>query len=163
VAPTAANQKLPGNEKVPGSVRVEQVVELLRASGSRITTSRRILLRCLFDGAPHRSAEEIASEVQAIAPDVHISTVYRNLYELERLGVVVHAHLGHGPAIYHLATETHGHLVCEVCGAMVEAPGDFFEGLAKAADTRYGFSIDPRHFAVLGQCRSCAKARDEGP
>ena len=116
------NQKIPGRRESPGSVRVEQVVELLRASGSRITSSRRILLRCLFDGAPHRSAEEIASEVQAIAPDVHISTIYRNLYELERLGVVVHAHLGPIPAMYHLTTETHGHLVCEVCGPWSRPP-----------------------------------------
>ena len=72
--------------------------------------------------------------MQLLAPDVHISTIYRNLYELERLGVVVHAHLGHGPAMYHLASETHGHLVCEVCGSMVEAPGEFFEGLAHAAE-----------------------------
>jgi len=139
---------------------VEQVLELLRASGARITTSRRLLLRCHFDGAPHRSAEELAAEVQVLAPDVHISTIYRNLYELERLGVVVHAHLGHGPAIYHLASETHGHLVCEVCGSMVEAPVDFFEGLALAARDRYGFGIDPRHFAVLGQCANCARAEE---
>ena len=150
------------NQGVPGSVRVEQVVELLRASGARITTSRRILLRCLFDGAPHRSAEEISAEVQTLAPDVHISTIYRNLYELERLGVVVHSHLGHGPAIYHLASETHGHLVCEVCGSMVEAPGDFFDGLAAAAQHRYSFRIDPRHFAVLGQCANCSQAEEEG-
>jgi Fur family ferric uptake transcriptional regulator len=155
--PTAAK-----NQGVPGSARVEEVVDLLRASGARITTSRRLLLGCLFDGAPHRSAEEIAAEVQVIAPDVHISTIYRNLSELERLGVVVHAHLGHGPAIYHLASETHGHLVCEVCGAMVEAPGDFFDGLAVAADNRYGFRIDPRHFAVLGQCVGCAKSQESG-
>lgn len=153
MAPTTANQGM------PGSVRVEEVVELLRSSGARITTSRRLLLRCLFDGTPHRTAEELAAQVQVLAPDVHISTIYRNLYELERLGVVVHAHLGHGPAIYHLAEETHGHLVCEACGSMVEAPGDFFKGLAVAATKRYGFAIDPRHFAVLGQCDKCA--RDE--
>lgn len=152
----------PASQGIPGSVRVEQVVELLRASGARITTSRRILLRCLFNGSPHRSAEEISAEVQALAPDVHISTIYRNLYELERLGVVVHAHLGHGPAIYHLASETHGHLVCEVCGSMVEAPEDFFDGLAVAAQGSYGFKIDPRHFAVLGQCASCARAEEAG-
>jgi Fe2+ or Zn2+ uptake regulation protein len=35
--------------------------------------------------------------VQAEAPDVHLSTVHRNLEELERLGVVTHVHLGDGP------------------------------------------------------------------
>ena len=66
--------------------------------------SRRLLVRCLFEASGHRTAEELAAEIQAHAPDVSISTVYRNLEELERLGVVVHSHLGHGPATYHLAT-----------------------------------------------------------
>jgi Fe2+ or Zn2+ uptake regulation protein len=144
-----------------GRGTVEQVLELLRADGGRITTSRRLLVRCLFEGTRHRTAEELTAEVQALAPDVHLSTVYRNLDEFERLGVVVHAHLGHGPALYHLASETHGHLVCEGCGSMIEAPEDYFEGLASEAKRQYGFTIDPRHFAVLGHCSDCAR-HDEG-
>jgi Fur family transcriptional regulator, ferric uptake regulator len=143
----------------PDSDPVDEVLELLRAHGGRITTSRRLLVRCLFEESGHRSAEELASEVQTLAPDVHVSTIYRNLDELERLGVVVHAHLGHGPAIYHLASETHGHLVCEACGLMIEAPADLFGALGDAARSNYGFAIDPRHFAVLGQCSSCARGR----
>jgi Fe2+ or Zn2+ uptake regulation protein len=139
-----------------GGDSVERVLGLLRAQGSRVTTSRRLLLECLFEGRAHRTAEELASAVQASAPDVHLSTIYRNLDELENLGVVVHAHLGHGPATYHLATETHGHLVCESCGAMLEAPEDLFRTLARAAERDYGFAIDPRHFAVLGHCAACS-------
>ena len=46
---------------------------------------------------------------------------------------------------------------------MVEAPEDFFEGLASAARSHYGFRIDPRHFAVLGQCADCARADQKRP
>jgi Fur family transcriptional regulator, ferric uptake regulator len=142
-----------------GRDSVQDVLDLLRAHGGRVTTSRRLLLSCLFEGRAHRTAEELAAEVQASAPDVHLSTIYRNLDELERLGVVVPAHLGHGPATYHLASETHGHLVCEACGAMLEAPEDLFGSLAAAAERDYGFTIDPRHFAVLGRCAGCLSAR----
>jgi Fe2+ or Zn2+ uptake regulation protein len=41
---------------------VEEVLDRLRESGGRITTSRRILLRCLFEKGPHRTAEELAAE-----------------------------------------------------------------------------------------------------
>lgn len=136
--------------------RVEEVIDLLREGGGRATTSRRVLLRCLFEDGPHRTAEELAAEVQRVAPDVHLSTIYRNLEELERLGIVVHAHLGHGPATYHLSSETHGHLVCESCGATMEAPEHFFGELTVAARREFGFEIDPRHFAVLGRCAACA-------
>jgi Fur family transcriptional regulator, ferric uptake regulator len=146
-----------------GADPVEEVLDLLRAHGGRVTTSRRLLLGCLFRGRRHRTAEELAAEVQASAPDVHLSTIYRNLDELERLGVVVHAHLCHGPATYHLATETHGHFVCETCGTMLEAPEDLFGTLAVAAERDYGFRIDPRHFAVLGHCAVCAPSAKPAP
>ncbi len=64
--------------------------------------------------------------VQREAPEVALSTIYRNLEELERMGVIVHAHLGHGPTTYHLAKDADGHLVCEKCGAMIEVPEDLF-------------------------------------
>jgi Fur family ferric uptake transcriptional regulator len=140
---------------------VEAVLALLRSKGGRVTTSRRLLLGCLFQDAAHRTAEQLAAQVQLLAPDVHLSTVYRNLDELQRLGVVVHTHLGHGPATYHLSSETHGHLVCKTCGAMIEAPEDIFRTLAKSARDRFGFTIDPRHFAVLGSCAVCASASSE--
>ena len=75
-----------------------------------------------------------------------ISTIYRNLEELERLGVVVHSHLGHGPAVYHLASAAYAHLVCSECGAALEAPEEFFGDLAKQAAARYGFSRGPAPF-----------------
>ena len=102
----------------------------MRQHGGRATSSRRILLRILFASNGHRTAEELAGEVQVEAPDIHLSTIYRNLEELERLGVVVHSHFGHGPATYHLASSVHGHFVCEECGKLIEVPDTMFSGLA---------------------------------
>jgi Fur family ferric uptake transcriptional regulator len=137
------------------AARVEGVLDLLRARGGRVTTARRQLLEAVFEARSHATAEELAAAVQARSPDVHISTIYRNLDELERLGVLVHTHLGHGPASYHLASSPHGHLVCEVCGATIEAPPELFAELGRTARERFGFDIDPRHFAVLGRCGEC--------
>lgn len=142
-----------------GSTTVDEVLERLRARGSRVTTPRRLLVQSLVGAGGHRTAEELATEVQLLAPDVNISTIYRNLDELERLGVVVHAHLGHGPATYHLAPAAHGHLVCERCGVTFEAPDEIFGGLARKALAQFGFEIDPHHFAVLGRCGECRAAR----
>ena len=112
---------------------VEAALALMREHGGRITPSRRLLLDALFARHDHRTAEELAAEVQARAPDVHLSTIYRNLEELERLGVIVHSHQGHGPATYHLASDVHGHFVCEVCGTMIEVPEQLFGELAVSA------------------------------
>lgn len=140
---------------VPEVDSVEEVLALVRARGGRATTARRLLVQALFDHGGHLSVEELAAEVQATSPDIHVSTVYRNLEELERLGVVTHAHLGHGPATFHLATRRHGHLVCEECGTTIEAPLSLFESLSKQASAKLGFAVDPVHSAVMGRCRRC--------
>ena len=134
---------------------VEGVLDLVRQQGGRVTSSRRLLLRALFDSNEHHTAEELAAVVQEQSPDIHLSTIYRNLDELERLGVIVHSHLGHGPATYHLAASAHGHFVCEECGKMIEAPDNLFASLAQVARTQFEFTIDPHHFAMLGRCANC--------
>jgi Fe2+ or Zn2+ uptake regulation protein len=142
---------------------VEDVLAIFRARGGRVTSSRRLLLHALFDTPRDRTAEELAAEVHAKAPDINLSTIYRNLDELERLGVVLHAHLAHGPATYHLAARAHGHLVCEECGEAIEAPSDVFRDLSRAAESRFGFEIHPYHFAVPGRCQRCRNRSEARP
>jgi len=144
-----------GPVKTTGPTSVEDVLALVRERGGRVTTPRRLLLEALFATRSHPTAEDLAAVVQQKAPDVSVSTIYRNLDELEKLGVVVHAHLGHGPATFHLAATAHGHLVCQSCGVMFEAPDNFFAGLSRKARSEFGFEIDPHHFAVLGRCAAC--------
>lgn len=138
---------------------VEGVLAYLRSQGSRVTSSRRTLLDVLFEADGHMSAESLAEAVQERVPDVHLSTIYRNLEELEHLGIVAHSHLGHGPSSYLLASHAHAHFICAGCGAMIEAPDEIFRGLARSAKATLGFSIDPRHFAISGQCSGCSERR----
>jgi Fur family transcriptional regulator, ferric uptake regulator len=134
---------------------IEDVLALVRRHGGRATPARRLLLNALFGSREHRSAEELAAEVHSRAPDVHLSTIYRNLEELERLGVIDSTRLGNGPATYHLASAAHGHLVCEQCGTMIEVPDEIFADLVRVAGTQYGFAINPHRFAVTGRCATC--------
>lgn len=138
---------------------MDDVLALVRARGGRSTPSRRLLLEVLFDSKGHLSAEELAQAVQSRSPDVHLSTVYRNLDDLQRLGVVVHSHMGHGPSTYQLASMAHAHFVCESCGTTFEAPDELFAELARAVRQSLGFSIDVHHFGMSGLCAPCRSAR----
>jgi Fe2+ or Zn2+ uptake regulation protein len=138
----------------------DEILARLRQGGGRITTARRLVVETLLESPHHQTAEELASQVQAHAPEVHISTVYRNLDELEKLGVISHAHLGHGAAVYHLSDAAHGHLVCSECGWVEEAPISAFDGLARNLRRDHGFELDTRHFAVQGLCSHCRAAAD---
>lgn len=137
---------------------VDSVIGFLRSRGTRVTSPRRVLLEVLFAADGHMSAEALSEAVHRQAPDVNLSTIYRNLEELEHLGVISHSHLGHGPSSYLLASQAHAHFICGDCGIMIEAPDGMFRGLARAADTKLGFTIDPKHFAILGRCADCSKS-----
>lgn len=115
-----------------------------------------MLLEILFEKNGHLSAEDLTAEVRRRAPDVHLSTVYRNLEELERLGVISHTHLGHGPITYQLAARAHPHLICESCGTRVHVPESLFAGLIRTARKSLGFEIDPGHLSVSGRCADCS-------
>lgn len=135
--------------------RLDAILGLLRERGGRLTIARRAIIAALLDAEGHVTADDLTAAVQRAHPEVHLTTIYRCLDTLEELGVVDHVHLGHGRAVYHLAHETHQHLVCEHCETVVEVPDSFFAALADSLQAEYGFAIRPHHFAVLGRCAGC--------
>jgi Fur family transcriptional regulator, ferric uptake regulator len=151
---TAADD--PGAGRATGDQRLHRILDQLRARGGRITTARRALVTALVEAEAHVTADDLAEQVQRSHPDVHRSTIYRTLDALEELGVVDHVHLGHGRAVYHLLDDPHQHLVCDVCGFVIEAPDSLFQPLADALRADYGFVLRSNHFAVLGRCADCA-------
>ncbi|MDA8102130.1 MAG: Fur family transcriptional regulator [Nitrospiraceae bacterium] len=134
---------------------LERTIEAIHSHGGRVTPSRLAVITAIVDSEGHVSAEEIFERIQAGSPDIHLSTVYRTLEALEKLGVVEHVHLGHGRAIYHLEENVHQHLVCESCGKIIEAPRDLTERLEMELEARLGFYTRAHHFSIIGLCRDC--------
>lgn len=136
--------------------RLHEILDLLRADGGRVTSARRAVVASLMASEGHVSAEAIAVEVQSAMPDVSVSTVYRTLEVLERLGQVEHVHLGHGPSLYHLADRRHVHLLCRRCDRVIELPPDYLAGVSDRLKEDHGFALEPGHFALLGTCAECS-------
>jgi Fur family ferric uptake transcriptional regulator len=109
----------------------------------------------------HATPEQICADVQRGAPAVNITTVYRTLDLLERLGVVRHTHLGHGAPSYSVHEHEHVHLVCHWCGKVDEVPTELLDELAGALREAHGFRLDATHVALSGTCASCAEQRRE--
>lgn len=142
---------------------VEQAVAQLRAHGERVTPARRAILAVLrdavlCDGPRHLDAETIATQVADREPGVHRATVYRSLQALTDCGVVSHTHVPSGATIYHLAQSAHdhAHLQCERCEKFFDVPAEWLDAVAEKASSRYGFTIDRSHAALLGVCADCA-------
>src|SRR5437016_4508013 len=130
--------------------------EALREQGYRLTPQRELVLEAVV-ALGHATPEEIAAEVRRTARNVNISTVYRTLVLLEDLGLVTHAHLGHGAPTYHAAADSdHLHLVCRECGGIEQATPELVEDVALRLANDRGFHVDASHFAIFGTCAQCA-------
>lgn len=119
-------------------------------------TPQRQLVLDAVDELEHATPEQICSTVQRVAPAVNITTVYRTLDLLERLGVVRHTHLGHGAPSYSVREHEHVHLVCHWCGKVMEVPAEVLDTLGRQLATEHNFRLDATHVALSGSCASCA-------
>lgn len=133
----------------------------LRARGYRLTPQRQLVLQAV-DTLGHATPDDVLTEVRRTATGVNISTVYRTLDLLEELGLVSHAHLGHGAPTYHLANRhQHMHLVCRDCEKVTETDVSLAAPLVESLRASHGFETDVKHFAIFGRCADCC--RKTGP
>jgi Fur family ferric uptake transcriptional regulator len=129
----------------------------LHQRGLRMTPQRQLVLDAVR-ALGHATPEQICARVQEVAPAVNITTVYRTLDLLERIGVVRHTHLGHGAPSYSEQEHEHVHLVCHDCGSVVEVPTTVMDGLTGRLRTEHGFELDVTHVALSGRCDHCGEA-----
>lgn len=136
---------------------LEDVGDLLRARGERMTAPRRAVLTVLARREAHLGAEDIVEAVADVDPAVHRASVYRALEALSGLGVVQHVHVGHGGTAYHLIDpQAHVHAQCRDCALILDLPADLLDGVAGALLARYAFVLEPGHVALSGLCERCS-------
>lgn len=129
---------------------------VLRERGHRLTPQRELVLDAV-DQLGHGTPEEIHAEVTRRAPAVNISTVYRNLALLEKLGMVRTVDLGDRVAMYHsISLPAHVHLTCSQCERVIDADPQEFRALSQALLHRHGFEVDLDRLVLAGRCAECA-------
>ena len=136
----------------------EDIAGKLSKQGYRLTPQRLMVLSAIENSDSHISAEEIYVQVVAKYPNVNISTVYRTMELLKRLGLVTETDLGEGRVRYHSAEKGHHHhLVCRECGAIIDLDESLLATLRGALLREYKFNADLRHLAILGRCVNCGR------
>jgi len=115
-----------------------------------------MVLTAIENSDHHISAEEIYAQVVAKYPHINISTVYRTLELLNRLGLVTETDLGGGRVRYHPADKgQHHHLVCQSCGQIIDLDESLLTSVKDVLYGEYKFSADLRHLAIFGRCGEC--------
>lgn len=126
----------------------------LRSAGLRVTAARRLLLRALWEAPEPLAAQDLA-ELSGDGSD--LASVYRNLEALERIGLVRHFHLGHGPGLYaRTSLGAREYLVCEVCGSHQAVDPSELDPVRDLVRAQFGHEARFTHFPIGGLCRDCA-------
>jgi len=138
-----------------------------RQRGFRVTLGRDALLNVLTRAQKHLSAEEIYLAVREKYPSIGLTSIYRTLEILIRMGLVQKFDFGDGRSRYELTgtaqRDHHHHLICTQCGRVIDYR-DFMDeeleflkiterGLAK----KYHFDISGHLIQFYGICDQCKK------
>ena len=117
-----------------------------------------MVISAIENSDDHISADEIYAQVVTKYPHVNISTVYRTLELLKRLGLVTETDLGGGRVRYHPADKGHHHhLVCQECGAIIDLDESVLTPVSGLLLNKFDFVADLNHLAIFGRCINCNK------
>lgn len=139
---------------------LDEAIAAFREGGGRLTGARRLVLEALFAADGPVSAEDIAGGLGGRLPRSDLTSVYRTLERLERVGLVRHVHMGHGPGLYELERgDEPEYLVCERCGRVDRVEAARLDPARAEIRRAVGYEARFSHFPIAGLCVRCAAPR----
>jgi Fur family ferric uptake transcriptional regulator len=128
----------------------------LALPGLRITNQRALILDILRNGRGHMDADEVHRLARKKQPRISLSTVYRNLQTLKRLGLIDEVHFDEDHHHYEVrASSEHHHLICLTCGRITEFEYPLARLVKKNVPEAGDFRITGTETRVLGYCADC--------
>jgi Fur family ferric uptake transcriptional regulator len=130
--------------------------KLLSSAGLRNTSQRALILDVIHEGQGHLDADEVYRRARKKRPRLSLSTVYRTLQTLKRLGLVEEVHLDEAHHHYEIKSSTeHHHLVCLGCGKVVEFECSMSQKMKEEVSREKGFQVINTEVRMTGYCPSC--------
>ena len=140
---------------VPGvrAADASEAVALLRRSGARVSTVRRLIIEALFRGDGPVSAAALAARL-----GLEESSVYRNLEMLEQHGLARHVHLGHGPGLYARVGKEDD----DTCSASTAARSPCWRPMSSPpSGSNWSMGLDTVHASVISRSWGCVGTAHE--
>jgi Fe2+ or Zn2+ uptake regulation protein len=136
---------------------LESALAVLRETGMRASAARRLVLGTLYATDAPVTAEQVADGLGGRLPRSDLASVYRNLEILERIGLVRHVHLGHGPGLYQRSgAPRQEYLLCEECDAVRAVDPEALDRVRAVIRAELGHEARFTHFPLAGLCAGCA-------
>ncbi len=128
----------------------------LRKAGLKVTLPRVKILGLLESADQHHmSAEDVYKALIEQGEDVGLATVYRVLTQFEQAGIVERHNFDNNLSVFEVAQEEHhDHMVCDVCGKIIEFHSDMIEKEQKKMAEKYNFKMSAHSLVIYGVCDS---------
>jgi Fur family peroxide stress response transcriptional regulator len=130
------------------------------ARGLRLTPQRDVLLHALGGAIGHPTADDLVKKVRKVLPTVSHATVYRNVQELVRAGLIGTLERSGAAVQFEINPDHHHHFICQRCGRVWDV---YLDQVAVRLDRRRspltGFRIDRRDVQLHGLCARCRGRR----
>jgi Fur family peroxide stress response transcriptional regulator len=120
---------------------------------------RDAILKLLRSTTTHPGAQWVYSRLKPRIPGLSLATVYRNLNIFRQEGLALSLGVVNGEERFDGMVETHPHLICSRCGAVLDLPPEEAETLLQNCGKTLGglpFSVDLRRTVFYGLCEGCA-------
>jgi Fe2+ or Zn2+ uptake regulation protein len=134
----------------------DELTQLFRERGFRITPQRQAIFRLLHGNQTHPTVESLYESARTEMPAISLKTVYQTVHDLEALGEVQTLDLGTGSLrVDPNVEDAHHHLVCTACGRVRDLPVEF-DGLRVPHRFRRGFTVSDVEVIFRGRCEECS-------
>ena len=133
----------------------EEFIGYLRTKGLKATGQRSTILKTFMGVKSHVSAEELHARVRKQDPAIGQATVFRFMKLLADAGVAQVSGLGGRQARYEPRRAHHDHLICRVCGRLVEFTSDTIEKEQERIASVHGFQLKDHRMELYGSCADC--------
>jgi Fur family ferric uptake transcriptional regulator len=137
---------------------LEKFKALLKSNGLKYTSQREAILKTLFDNPNHFTPENLYLLVKENYPDLNtgITTVYRTLNLLEENNIATSISFGSLGKKFELGNKPHhDHLICEICGEIVEFENEQIEKLQHKIAKMHNFKLTNHLMQLYGVCKNC--------
>jgi Fur family transcriptional regulator, ferric uptake regulator len=136
----------------------------IERQGLKHSRQRELIVEAFFAMNGHVTVEELVARVRKDDPRVSLATVYRTMKLLAECGLASARQFGDGQTRYEAAAgrEHHDHLICRVCGEIVEFSNDRIEALQDAVAKRHGFEVESHKLELYGRCARCRRSARGG-
>jgi Fur family ferric uptake transcriptional regulator len=138
--------------------------DLLRQHGIQVTAQRLAVLRAV-SANPHITADAAADAVRAEIGAISTQSVYDALAVLVAKGLLRRIQpAGSAARFEDRVGDNHHHLICRVCGRLVDVDCAAGASPCLAAADDQGYEIDEAEVAYWGRCPDClAQSRAAAP